>query len=674
MSQDFDVLTYLSSKGHTPRHIGSTQANYACWFHGEDPQDRGRLYFNISSDAGFYFCQVCQEKGNYVTLMRHFGDEPFEKEDDETAHYKHLILQVAAEYYHNNLGVEQINWLKGRGLTVDTIKRHQIGWANDGWDNPLLKLLMDRGFERKHMVASGLIALKREQTADNELVLDADRKPYDFFRGTITLPYHSSGSVVQIRGRKLDPDAQQKYLTPPNQAARLFNVDALWQADRVVVAEGEMDTLILEQMGLSAVGVPGASTWQDSWDSYFDGVKRIYVVFDNDKAGQLGAETIKEKLGRRVRSVVLPDDGLPPGENDVARYFGQGGHSLNELVELFTKADKAGTLLVTPHEAYEQWTELQSLPGVKYGFEEFDSYMSPGHQAGQVWVVLATTNSGKTLALLNLFQGMTRADPDAKILFCSLEQTRGEWFERARRIWNFWNLDCPAMQVHEETLNYWQDRLRIVDVNRLSVESMLSAVEDFKDEMGTKPSLLAIDYLGYFARSFKGEEYQRTSDAIMTLKQVGKEALVPILTPSQVGRTQEMGKEVRMNSARGSGVVEETADMVLTMWNPDNQDGLDVSNRTGRVMMKIGKTRAGSKGRTALFQFGYLSLALAEINDLERVRLLVDEIDYDNRDDSSHVVEKWEAAIFRHRSGMKSGDITKYLMEERGLYVPTHQG
>lgn len=659
--EDFDVLGYLSSKGISPKHVGSTQASFACFFHGEDLGDRGRLYININTDAGLYKCFVCEEKGNYVTLMRHFGDEPFVKEDDETLHYKHQIFQAAAEYYHSCLGLDQIKWLKDRGLTVETIKKHQLGWADGG----LHQFLLSRNFELKHMLATGLVATKQEQPSASELVLDANKQPYDFLRQAITIPYHTSGNVVQIRGRKLQGDP--KYLTPKNNMARLFNTDALWHSDVAYCAEGEFDALVLEQMGLPAVGVPGAKTWQDSWDSYFDDKRKVYVVFDNDAPGQLAADAIKERLGRKVRSVVLPDDGVPLGENDISRYFGQEGHTLDELMQLVRRADKAGTLLVTPDDAFEQWVELQSLPGIKYGFEELDAYMTPGHQAGQVWVVLARTNAGKTLTLLNMFQGVKRVQPDAKILFCSLEQTRGDWFERARRIWNFWNLDCPAPEVNQETLNYWRDSIRIVDVNRLSIESMISAVDDFTDELGSPPSLLAIDYLGYMARSFKGDPYQRTSDAIMSLKQVGKERLVPILTPHQVSRSQEFGKEVDLDSGRDSGVIEETADMVLTLWNPDNATGTDVENRTGRVNMKIGKTRAGSKGRVATFQFGYLTLAMAQLSDMKHSRLLADEIDYDNRDDSSHIVEKWEAAIFRHRSGMRSGDISKYLLEERGL-------
>lgn len=680
MGENTDVLSYLISKGLTPRSASRDEVSLACMFHGEDPSTRrGRLYVNVSSDpqvAGLYWCHVCGEKGNLITLMRHFGDEAERGgKDDDDWFTRQQILRTAAAYYHSQLEPEHVKWLREeRALTATTIQKHELGWADGG----LYKHLRDQGFELKDMVATGLIALHKDDSLqeDGTFVLDAGKaRPYDFLRDCITIPYHVAGNCVQIRGRSLR-DGGPKYLTPPRQEARLFNTDAVWNVDSVMITEGEFDCLVAEQLGYNAVGCAGAKTWQESWNSYFDGMRRVYVVFDNDAAGQLGADALKEQLGRKARSVLMPDDGVPLGANDITRYFGLEGHSRDEFDALLHKADRTGTLLITVDEAYEEWKELQGVQGLQYGYEEFDSFMRPGHLASQVWIVLAKTNVGKTLFMLNTFQSirLLPGQEDKKILFVSLEQTRGDWFERARRIWNFWNLDCPPLDVNRETLDYWRDNILITDVNKMGVESLVSAIDDFQDHMGQLPDLVAIDYLGYWARSFKGvSKYEQVSEAIMSLKEVGKERRVPILAPHQVSRSQEFGKEVEVDSGRDSGAVEETADALFTLWNPDNQPGKEVSERTGRVRLKIGKTRAGSKGRIADFQFGYLSLAMAPLSNTQRVRMLSDEIDYDNRDDMAHIVDKWEAAMFRHKSGMRNEDISKMLLAERGR-IPESPG
>lgn len=670
---DIDVLSYLHGKGIQTKHASNDEVSTPCFFHGQNPGERGKLYINVSDDtttAGLHQCKVCGVAGNIITLMRHFGDEiPKGETGDAENHYiGQQILRLAAEYYQTRLEPDHIKWLREeRGLTASTIQKHQIGYA----DGTLYKFLKNEGYFLEDMTRTGLIAVHRDQVeqSDGSLILDgAQARPYDFLRDCITIPYHVAGNCVQIRGRSLR-EGGPKYLTPPKQKARLFNTDAVWNTDTIVIAEGEFDCMVAEQMGYSAVGCAGAKTWQDSWDSYFDEMRRVYIVFDNDAPGQMGADAIKERLGRKARSVLMPYDDLPPGENDISRYFGVEKHHVDEFSTLLSKADKAGTLLVNVDEAFAEWLEIQGVQGLKYGFEEFDDYMKPGHLAGQVWVVLAKTNVGKTLYLLNAFQRLTMLpeQKDKKILFVSLEQSRGDWFERSRRIWNFWNLDCPPNDVNKETLNYWRDRILMTDVNRMTVEGLVTSIDDFADQFGQLPDLVAIDYLGYWARSFKGvSKYEQVTEAVMSLKEVGKERRVPILAPHQVSRSQEFGKELDVDSGRDSGAIEETADGVFLLWNPDTQPGKDVAERTGRINQKIGKTRAGSKGRVAMYQFGYLTLAMAGMHETDRVRMLADEIDYDNRDDSSHIVDKWEAAIFRHKSGMRTGDIAKMLRSERG--------
>lgn len=669
MSDYPDVLGYLHSKGIQTKRASQDEVSVPCFYHGQVSGERGKLYINVGNDpelSGLYHCKICGEKGNMVLLMRHFGDEPERVEKDDGRYWlRQQILSAACTYYHSNLTADHLKWLREeRGLNAKTVSKHEIGWADGG----LYKHLTGLGFELRDMVKTGLVALRNEEAVqpDGTLVLNgAQAKPYDFLRDCITIPYHVAGNCVSIRGKKLDG----KYLTCPRQESRLFNTDVVWGSDVAVVTEGELDALVAEQMGYPAVGSPGAEMWQDKWSDYFEDMRRVYVAFDNDSAGQRGADKLREKMGRKVRSVLLPDSG--DGEkNDISKWFGQMGHTAEEFSQMLSLADNVGTLLVGVDDAYEEWEYWKDKKGLLYGFEEFDSYMRPGHLPTKVWIVLAKTNSGKTLALQNFFQGiaMHPDQQDKKILYVSLEQTRGDWFERARRIWNFWNLDCPSQDVNRETLNFWRDKIRMTDVNKLTVEELYNCVEDFKDQLGQLPDLVAIDYLGYWARSFKGlNKYEQVSEAVASLKEAGKLCNVPIIAPHQVNRSQDFGKELEVDAARDSGAIEEYADEIFLLWNPDTAVGTDIEQRTGRLKLKIGKTRAGSKGRTANFQFGYLSLAFAELGDVDRVRMLADEIDYDNRDDMSHVVEKWEAAICRHRTGIKTGDITQVLLKERGL-------
>lgn len=91
--------------------------------------------------------------------------------------------------------------------------------------------------------------------------------------------------------------------------------------------------------------------------------------------------------------------------------------------------------------------------------------------------------------------------------------------------------------ANQETLKFWENSFYMTDVNRMSTDDIVGAYEDFKSEAGVPPDLVAIDYLGYFAQSFKSSSrYERVSDAgAMALKGCAKDEIqCPVFAPHQV--------------------------------------------------------------------------------------------------------------------------------------------
>lgn len=635
-----DIEDYLRSKGVHTKPAGPNNLHCACFFHGEDPGSRGRLYIATGpteDEVGLYDCKVCGQRGNLRTLQRHFGDEV--QVVNDSFHDQHRVLQEAAAFYAANLHPEVEKWLKEkRHLTDETILEHQFGWAPSEDKTALFRYLRSRGFEAKDILATGLC-------------VDRNGNIRDFFQGLVTIPYHVRGNVVMIRGK----DMAGKYFTPPNQKTRLFNVDALDGSEEVIVTEGEFDALVMSQMGYNAVASPGSNVWQDAWDRSFDDARIVYVVFDPDKAGKTGAQKVFEHLGSKAKVVDLPADGLDPKDVDPSNMVANGA-TRADFDELFRQALVANSLLVTVDQAFEEWESVQGVEGLKLGFEELDTVIRPGLLPGQVCVVLAKTNTGKTIILLNMFQRIMMTNPDAQILFVSLEQTRGDWFERARRIWNFYNLDTPRGDVNQRTLDFWRPHLEIVDKNRISEVELISCIREYEMRHSRKPDVVAVDYLGYWAASFKERDrYQKVTEAVMSLKAVAKEERVAIISPHQVNRGADYGAEFEMDSARDSGAVEETADFVFGIWNPDTMKGVALEDRSGVVNLKIGKSRHGGKGNQIKLQFAPLTLVMVPIEEQRGLKFARDELKYVLQRDS------WEAAIFRHRTGIQDIDIERML-------------
>lgn len=647
-----DILGYLLGKGLNMKKAGGQEFHCNCFFHGEEG-NKGRLYINCDSEAdipGLYFCHVCGEKGALSSIRRFFGDQITEHEID--ADRRREILTVAADYYAAELTKNDpvLEYLTGdeRGLLPETVESRNLGYA-------AMELSMEIGGTARRERSKALyFHLRRldyevKEILATGLVVDKDGDITDSLQNMITIPYHVAGHVVQIRGRAW-PYTQEskdkgypKYKTCGGNQARLYNTDTCWNQTEVILTEGEFDAMVIEQLSsdFHAIGSPGARTWQDQWNDTVAPLKRMYICFDRDAAGDAGAQSIVDRFGARMRRVHLSPEGV---KIDPTQWV-QQGHTAADLVEIIAAAGRNG-MLIGVREAMEAHAEIQDLPGIKFNDRMLDLSIDPGLQPSQVMVILAKTGTGKTIMALNwMHRIITHPDQlDHKVLFISLEQTRGEWWERARRIAKFYD----PTRSDEDVFKMWNDRIMIVDKNRLNEDEFGQCIDDFEYQQGKKPDLVVVDYLGYWARSFRGEAYERTSEAIMSLKAMGKDHLVPIITPHQVNRSGHDGEEFGAEAARDSGVVEETADFLLTMWTPDNTLGRNPEEMTGNIKLRIGKSRHGGRNRLLEYQFAPLSLAMLPVDGTETLGARA-------RKEVSWKIEgdNYKQVLYRHRYGIE---------------------
>lgn len=648
-----DVRAYLEEKQLHIKDAPGGNVHLACVFCDEDPSKRGRLYVNVEDQdpPGLFTCFVCGETGAFNKLRKHFGDPALDEDGNEygkggnrsepsESHLTYKILNEAAAFYHQMLLEDQSAYrylTQTRGLTEETITKHQLGWA----DGSLKIHLGHKGFKNEDIVKTGLMT----------------QHGTDFFYGHITIPYHNTGSVVQIRGKEIGG----KYLTPPGQQSKLFNPDVAWGADEICITEGEFDALVLTQLGFPSVGVPGATAWKDEWNRYVEKAKRVFIVFDNDNAGQKGSEKVARIIGPRSRIVTMPEPEPNRPKVDPSEFIIGQGKDADDFKMLLIEA-KGGSL-ISVDDAVVEWVEFQGAQGLKLGIEAIDAVLEPGLLPAQLMVVNAKTGTGKTVFLLNLFERMKQIQDDIQILFVSLEQTRGEWFERARRIHRFYNPQDSDVDV----LDAYRNNIMMMDDNRVTEEQLVDGIHQFEFERGKKPDLIAVDYLGYWARSFPGDAYQRTSDAVMSLKAIAKDQRLPIITPHQVSRSAKFGQQFEGDQSRDSGVVEETADFLFGLWSEDQKAGND-DDKTGRVKLKIMKSRHGGVNTQASLQFATQCLAMVPMEEPHYVKQAVRELDFVVNGDN------FDRVMYRHATGdtnfpMREADFERWLAS-----VPTVRG
>lgn len=132
------------------------------------------------------------------------------------------------------------------------------------------------------------------------------------------------GKIIDVRHYKFSRSGV--YSTPGIQYGGLKGT-GLYQAhkipgnqDPIYVCEGEWDAIalnwLLRKVGKRGVvvGVPGASTFKEDWAEHFQD-RRATLLYDNDKAGDLGEHTARDRIEERARSmkyIKWPTD-LPSG-------------------------------------------------------------------------------------------------------------------------------------------------------------------------------------------------------------------------------------------------------------------------------------------------------------------------------------------------------------------------
>lgn len=146
--------------------------------------------------------------------------------------------------------------------------------------------------------------------------IDKFQLGWDGKRYTIPLLYRNIPFGVKRRQSDIDDGYDTKYVMAKGSRPGLYNADVLWETDSIVVCEGEIDCILLNQYGFPAITTTnGAGYWKPEWAQLFSHVKKIWLLYDNDDAGAQGAQKAQATL-RRAKIAHLP-----AGIKDIGELF-----------------------------------------------------------------------------------------------------------------------------------------------------------------------------------------------------------------------------------------------------------------------------------------------------------------------------------------------------------------
>jgi len=324
------IADFVSMKRRGSNYIG------LCPFHNEKTPS-----FMVSPTKGIFKCFGCGKAGSTITfLMEHEhytypealrflanryhieiveeAQTPEKIQEQNEKETLFLINQYAQNYFEHTLFETEngkaigLTYLQERGFRDDIIRKFQLGYSKEGWDD-FSSHALSEGYKSEYLVKTGLSIQREDHLIDR-------------FHGRVMFPIHSaSGRIIGFGGRILTSDKQTaKYLNSPeseiyNKSKSLYG---LYFARNVMVAknncylvEGYTDVISLHQAGIeNVVASSGTSLTTDQVRLIQRYTQNITILYDGDPAGikasLRGIDMILEQ-GMNVRIVLFPENEDP---------------------------------------------------------------------------------------------------------------------------------------------------------------------------------------------------------------------------------------------------------------------------------------------------------------------------------------------------------------------------
>ena len=300
MITETTIESYLSKKWIYHYRSGKEIVAH-CVFNDCDKDSHGKeAHLYIDSSTGCYQCKKCLEQWNWITLLRHLGDEPGEyplewynspvKPDNaEPVKKKVVVMEKDITKYQKALPKNIREYLHKRGITDEIISVRQLGYGS--------------------------------------------------FYGTnwITIPIRDirgEFAFFKLRRDPFGPEGNKYMFYPTGSEAMLYGAENLVNNDDyAVICEWEFDQMILWKEWIIAVTSTGwVGTFKEEWISHFSSLSKIYICFDSDEAWEKWAEKLINRLSIRYPEKEIYKISLPKEMGKDATEFFSNGGSIDDMM------------------------------------------------------------------------------------------------------------------------------------------------------------------------------------------------------------------------------------------------------------------------------------------------------------------------------------------------------
>jgi replicative DNA helicase len=392
---------------------------------------------------------------------------------------------------------------------------------------------------------------------------------------TKILANHDSERAL-ISSALLRPEAVEKILQLREDDFYFQDHRKYYNAIKAVEKEGQEISLITVNNMLLRTSEEDARTFTRDFvgEPSYHGLDAIY-------------RDIKELSNKRTMLALLQDGAQEIGD------FGIGLDSIISKIDtgirgIYERSYRSGKRYGDLGTGIKRFAEMEVIPS---GLGFLDNVIK-GFRKSQLIILGARTSIGKSAFALNI--AMKIAEHKKVILF-SLEMDQEEIELRMCGIMSGINTDMidtgSLDDYHLQRFNEAEEKLKQLDLIIYDdVYSLSDAVAIIKKEYyAGNLGLVVVDYLQQVTVDNKADRHLQVAEISRTLKQNAKQCRVPVLALSQMNRVSA-GEEPQLHHLRESGAIEQDANMVIFLWQPDKEIS---PNMVECVIAKNRRSRTG---------------------------------------------------------------------------------
>jgi replicative DNA helicase len=268
----------------------------------------------------------------------------------------------------------------------------------------------------------------------------------------------------------------------------------------------------------------------------------------------------------------------------------------NETTSIYSAQD----IMVKEIELIEaRYKSKNQFTGVPTGFAKLDTHTS-GFQNSELIIIGARPSIGKTALALSMIQNIA-CEKRIPTGFFSLEMPYESigmrlLAQEARvpmhKIRNGMLKVDDVKKIQDAAGRWFEAPLYTVDTPNMKLLDIRAVARRLVKNQ--KVQIIFIDYIGLISLDDnKKEQWEQISEISKSLKSLARELNIPIVALCQVSRDAE-GNEPNLAQLRGSGSIEQDADVVMFLHRDRIKDGDSIAAQDAKII--LAKQRNGATG------------------------------------------------------------------------------